>query len=157
MYFKGFGMYFDAFEGIFGYVNARVLWRAPARACALYGAMQHLHGTSLHGAMQHSKRSTPPLARKLTTAPRCGSDHAGDYSTCSSSNSIYIYRGPARSAQRCTTSCSITLIGFSCFWGPSSSAVGTFLLFWDAFLVFGVLLLLWGRIYRFSRILRENT
>ncbi len=55
----------------------------------------------------------------------------------------HIYRGPARSAlTRCTTSVSITLIGFyASFWGPSS-ALGSFLLFWDAFLVFGVLLLL---------------
>ena len=38
----------------------------------------------------------------------------------------------------------ITLIGFSCFGGRSSSAVGTFLLFWDAFLVFGVVcIVLW--------------
>ncbi len=91
--------------------------------------------------------------------PQCSSKTIADHSAagaaddrrprCSrarcSSKSIYIYRGPARSAQRCTTSSSITLIGFYCFWGRSSSAVGSFLLFWDAFLVFGVVcIVLWA-------------
>ena len=95
--------------------------------------------------------------------PQCSSKTIADHSAagaaddrrprCSrarcSSKSIYIYRGPARSAQRCTTSSSITLIGFYCFWGRSSSAVGSFLLFWDAFLVFGVVSIVLGRFYSF--------
>ncbi len=68
----------------------------------------------------------------------------------------HIYRGPARSALTRLDEFFYYFNRFFLFLGSFFCCGGVFIIL-GRFSCFWVLLLLWGRIYRFSRILRENT